>query len=306
MKFINLKTRAEEAFISSPSVLCLGNFDGVHVGHRQLVATVVARCQFLKAYIPNILSGAWFFDRGSYKSCEDVYTTEEKLDAFASLGLDYAIIADFDEMKTLSPEIFVNEILVEECKCVHAVCGENFRFGRYASGDSNKLISLMNGNTTVVPLYSEDGRIVSSTLIRKLLEVGDIKRANALLSSHYSITEPVIHGKALGRRIGIPTINQDIQSKELILKSGIYGTVCTIDNQRYYGVTNVGVRPTVESTEVKNIETFILDFDRDCYGKPIKVEFIFRVRDEMRFESIDELKEQIQKDVLTVKSYFNI
>lgn len=306
MKFINLKTRAEEAIISCPSVLCLGNFDGVHIGHRQLVASVQSRCKLLKAYFPTVVSGAWLFDSTDYKSCEEIYTMAEKLNVFASLGLDYAIIADFDEMRSMPPNVFVKEVLVEECKCVHAVCGENFRFGSHAAGDSELLVNLMNGNATVVPLCSESGDIVSSTLIRRLLERGDVERANLLLSEHYSITERVIHGKALGRRIGIPTINQIATGKELILKNGIYATLCTVDDRKYYGVTNIGFRPTVESTELKNVETFIIDFDGDCYDKPVRVEFLFRIRDEMRFDSIDELCDRINKDILTVKDHFNI
>lgn len=299
-----MKTKAEEALLSRPSVLCIGNFDGVHLGHRQLVASVLDKYQKLKNEYTDLVSGAWFFDSNFYKSTVEIYSIDEKLDAFASLGLDYAIIADFDEMKSLVPTAFVNDILKHECKCVHAVCGENFRFGAKASGDSNSLIELMNGAATVVPLLSFEDYIVSSTYIRALLAAGNISLANNLLGSNYSISEIVVHGKALGRKLGIPTINQNIQNKNLILKNGIYSTVCTVDGVEYYGVTNVGVRPTVEKTDRKNIETFLIDFDGNCYGKQVKVEFISRVRDEMKFETVDALKSQIQKDIDFTKKYF--
>ena len=122
--------------------------------------------------------------------------------------------------------------------------------------------------------------------------------------SKNSGSEMVVHGKKLGRKIGIPTINQNIKSKNLILKSGIYSTICTIDNQTYYGVTNVGTRPTVDNNGCKNIETYIIDFDDDCYNKNVKLEFVYRIRDEIKFESIDELKSQIQQDILTTKRFF--
>ena len=306
MRFIDLKTRVEATFISSPTVLCIGDFDGVHLGHRQLVASVLQQINVLKNEHPNVVSGAWFFDSNTYKAAREIYTIEEKLNVFASLGLDYAIIADFDEMKSLSPENFVYDVLQSKCNCIHAVCGENFRFGAKAAGDSNSLKSMMNGNATIVPLMSVDGdKVISSTYIRELLAEGNIKAANSLLGENYTVYETVIHGKALGRTLGIPTINQNIQGKQFILKNGIYSTICTVDGKKYFGVTNVGVRPTVDDNGHKNMETYIIDFDGDCYDKMVKVEFVHRVRDEMKFDSLDALKTQIQKDINATIHYFN-
>ena len=312
MKYINLKTMEQEASIPSSSILCLGNFDGVHIGHRQLVASVLDTYSIVKMNNASLISGAWFFDSSSYKSADEIYTLEEKLNIFSKLGLDYAIVADFEEMKSLSPEEFVNEVLIKDCRCIHAVCGENFRFGTRASGDSNTLIRFMNGNATVVPLLSTaDGLndnkdiVVSSTYIRSLLSAGNIKKANELLGENYSIFERVLHGKALGRTIGIPTINQTPGRKNVILKNGIYATKCTVDNVTYMGVTNVGIRPTVDENGAKNIETYIIDFDGDCYDKYVKTEFISRIRDEKKFESIEALKSQIQNDIKSTIELLN-
>ncbi len=306
MRFIDLKTRVETAFISFPTVLCIGDFDGVHLGHRQLVASVLNQMQKEKQEHPNVVSGAWFFDSNTYKAAREIYTIEEKLNVFASLGLDYAIIADFDEMKSLSPESFVYDVLQSKCNCIHAVCGENFRFGSKASGDSNALKNMMNGNATVVPLLSVDGdKIISSTYIRELLAEGNIKKANSLLGENYTVYETVIHGKALGRTLGIPTINQNVQGKQFILKNGIYSTICTVEGKKYFGVTNVGVRPTVDDDGHKNMETYIIDYEGNCYDKRVKVEFVHRVRDEMKFDSLDALKTQIQKDINATIHYFN-
>ena len=311
MRFINLKTRVEESSISFPTVLCIGNFDGVHLGHRQLVNAVLEKYGLLKKVYPNLTCGAWFFDSNFYKNTAEIYTLDEKLDVFASLGLEYAIIADFNDMKSLSPEEFVSSVLQDSCKCIHAICGENFRFGSKASGNSSSLASLMSGNATIIPLMSvqesnasENDIVVSSTYIRSLLTEGHICRANHLLGRNYSIVEPVIHGKALGRTLGIPTINQNINSKNLILKNGIYATYCSVNGRKYLGVTNVGIRPTVEDNGHKNIETHIIDFDGDCYDQYVKVEFVARIRDEMKFNSVDDLKAQIQSDIQKTKDIF--
>jgi riboflavin kinase/FMN adenylyltransferase len=292
--------------MSSPTVLCIGDFDGVHLGHRQLVASVLQQTNKLKNEHSSVVSGAWFFDSNTYKAAREIYTIEEKLNVFSSLGLDYAIIADFDEMKSLSPESFVNDVLQNQCKCIHVVCGENFRFGAKAAGDSNSLKNMMGGNATIVPLMSVDGdKIISSTYIRELLADGNIKKANSLLGENYTVYETVIHGKALGRTLGIPTINQNIQGKQFILKNGIYSTICTVEGKKYFGVTNVGVRPTVDDDGHKNMETYIIDFNGNCYDKMVKVEFVHRVRDEMKFDSLDALKFQIQKDINETIYYFN-
>ena len=306
MRFINLKTKAEVCSISQPTILCIGNFDGVHLGHRQLVDAVLDKHIAFKKAHPCVASGAWFFDSNFYKNTDEIYSLNEKLDVFASLGLDYAIIADFEEMKSLSPTDFVYQILQEQCKCIHAVCGENFRFGAKAMGDSNALFELMNGNATIISLLTKDNTVISSTYIRSLLACGDIEQVNILLANNYSITETVVYGKQLGRTLGLPTVNQNINSKKLILKNGIYATICIIDDKQYYGVTNIGTRPTVDNNDQKNIETHIIDFHDDCYGKEVKVEFVARLRDEIKFNNIDDLKHQIQQDIASTKQFFKI
>lgn len=305
MKYINLKTGKEESFPARPSVLCIGNFDGVHLGHRQLVCQVKERYEALRAGIPDLSCGAWFFTCAAYKRADDIFTTSEKLEIFASLGLDYAIAADFSEVASLSPEQFVSEILKNKCGCVHAVCGENFRFGAGAAGDSSLLCTLMSGEATVVPLLSVDGETVSSTYIRRLLSEGNIEHANRLLGSNYSVSEPVVHGKALGRAIGFPTINQSANSKKILLKSGIYASICTVDGKKYIGATNWGLRPTVESSGIMNLETTLADYSGDCYGKEVKTEFVARIRDEEKFDNIELLRERIAEDLAAAKKYID-
>ena len=306
MKLINLKDKKQESEIPSPFVLCLGNFDGVHLGHRQLIKETVRVCEAIKKSDPNVACGAWLFDNNFYKSAPQIFSTEQKLEAFARLGLEFAFIADFDEMKGLSPDEFVRRILKDSCHCIHAVCGENFRFGAKASADASSLVSLMGGNATVVPLFSQDGKVVSSTLIRAFLENGEIEKANVLLGESFHVCQPVVHGKELGRTIGAPTINQIPTHEPFVLSDGIYATKTVINEKSYPSVTNVGVRPTVENTCAKNIETHVIGFSGDCYGENIRVEFYSRLRDEIRFSSVEELKEQIAKDIKAILEYFNL
>lgn len=306
MKFIDLRTGLEVPYIPHPTVLCIGDFDGVHIGHRQLVDTVLQKKNELEGSFDELRTGAWFFDSNLYKTQDEIYSIGEKLDVFAALGLQYAIIADFNEMKSLSPSDFVIDVLQGGCNCVHAVCGENFRFGSKASGDAAMLKNLMQDNATVVPLLKTEQTVVSSTYIRSLLSEGNIEKVNELLETRYAITETVVHGKELGRKLGIPTINQNVNYKKLILKNGIYATICTVDDKQYYGVTNIGVRPTVENTESQNVETFLINYDGDCYDKNVKVEFCNKLRDEMKFENVDALKAQILRDIEATKKYFNV
>lgn len=292
MKFINLSSLCEEEAVLTASVLCLGNFDGVHLGHRQLIKTAL---QYKRAH-PSVLCGAWLFSDLAGKSAPAIFSTEQKLRELASLGLDCAFIADFNEVKDLSPADFVNDILKAQCRCVHAVCGENFRFGKGASASAEQLLSLMDGNASVVPLFKIEQNTVSSTAIRAFLQAGDVGSASAYLGRDYSLSLPVVHGKELGRSLGFPTINQDAPVG-FILKRGVYATLCEIDGVEYPGVTNVGVRPTVDSVERENIETHAIGFSGDCYGKTVKVSFVARIRDEMRFDSLGALCEQIFKDM---------
>ncbi len=299
MRFFDLKAGTSVPAIPSPSLLCVGNFDGVHLGHRQLVARTLAELDFRRSAFPSedTVGGVWLFESPSYKTSDVLCTLEEKLEIFASLGLEYAAVAEFSEMRELSPEAFVRDILRGECRCVGAVCGENFRFGKNAAGDAARLCELMDDAATVVPLLSFGGETVSSSRIRDLLLCGDIARANELLGGRYSICEPVLHGKELGRTLGIPTINQRPTAKRLLLSDGVYSTLCTLDGKEYLGVTDVGVRPTTDRDGEKSAETFLIDYSGDCYGKSVRVEFLERIRDEKKFSDLDELAAQIRCDI---------
>lgn len=303
IKYISFQTE-HSSMISEANILCLGNFDGVHYAHRTLLREA-RKLQSEK--IPYARCGVFCFaepsaDFLSSNPPKHLTTTEEKLRRFADEGMDFAFVADFAELKDLSPEEFVNDILIGQCGCEAALCGYNYRFGKGGKGTYRTLQELLAPKTViaVAPIY-KDGDTVSSTRIRGLLNQGKIKEANNLLTIPYSITAPVTHGKGLGHRLGTPTFNQLPPDKILIPARGVYLTQCIIENSTYFGLTNIGIRPTVDTNALVNLETHLFDFSGDLYQKELTVEFLDYIRPEQQFDSIEALQNQIQKDVEAAK-----
>ncbi len=305
---IDLKTMAVSA-LPHASVLCLGNFDGIHLGHRRLVDVVLRTKESLAVHGTKVAAGVWFFRTAPSEfltgRCQPkIMSEQEKLRSFSDLGLDYAFLADFEELHTLSPEEFVKTVLQKECRCLFAVCGFNYRFAYKGTGDADTLVRLMDGQAHVVECLSLDGDIVSSTRIRALLTNGDVAAAARLLGSPYTLTAPVIHGKRLGRTLGVPTVNQHFPESAVLPKNGIYITSTELDGKSYPSVSNIGIRPSVEITDKVNCETHILGFDGDLYGKTLTVSFRERLRDELTFSSLEALTRQIQEDIQKTEDYY--
>lgn len=307
VKYISLQTNKSSS-ISEANILCLGNFDGVHFAHRTLLREAK---KLLAEKLPNALCGVFCFEKPSidYFSPDPpkhLTTLEQKLQYFSDEGMDFAIIADFGTLKDLSPEEFVNAVLIEQCACKVAVCGYNYHFGKGGIGTYQTLQQLLSPDCViaVAPIY-KDGDTVSSTRIRELLKEGKIKEATALLTIPFSITAPVEHGKGLGRHLGTPTLNQIPPKEMLIPAHGVYLTRCKIDDKHFYGLTNVGIRPTVDIDASPNLETHLFEFDGDLYEKELTVEFLDFIRPEQRFESTEALQKQIQQDIIVAKDRLN-
>lgn len=308
MTVIDLHTRKE---ISAPaqSVLCLGNFDGVHLGHRALVYETIAQKRRLSTVYPQIKSGAWFFRRAPYdiitrNTTPKLTDLSQKLDLFAELGLDLAFIFEYEEVGDNSPEKFVNDVLKKDCGCVFAICGYNFKFGKGAKGDTLTLTKLMDGNASIVNKISVDGKNVSSSDIRRLIADGNIEGANLLLGHNFGLHGEIIHGKKLGRTLGIPTVNQSFDRSAALPKNGIYVSQTFVGDAWLPSVSNIGIRPSVEKNGEVNCETYILDFTGDLYGKDLKIELLSRLRDEIKFDGVESLKAQINKDIEQTRLYF--
>ena len=292
------------------TVLALGNFDGVHIGHRELLRETVQKATELGAF-----PGVWLFRSPPTDFLKDpppphLSTLADKLGIFRGLGIRYAFIEDFEAVGSFSPEAFAKDILQIGCHARHAVCGFNYSFGYRGSGTPACLMELFDGAVSEIPPVTKDGYPVSSTRIRALLIEGEVEKAGELLGRPYSFTAPVLHGKALGRTMGFPTINQNFPPRAVIPKSGIYAVTVRIPEEgemiTRYGVANVGSRPTVETTNSINCETYILDFDGDLYGKEVETAFAVRLRDERKMSGIGELRLTIQNDADTARRVFGL
>ena len=304
---IDLKTGTETKLNNEQTLSCaVGNFDGVHIGHQKLLNEAKNLCGADK-------SAAWTFKLHPRicmgdSSAKRLTSVDQKLEQFALAGLDYAILEDFLSIRNLSPVDFVQKMLYQEYHVRHGVCGYNFRFGKNASGtetDFKQYFEELGASATIVdPVILYDGTVVSSSAIRKFIEEGNIKEANRFLGHPFSIKLPVTEGRKLGRKIGIPTINQVFPEYYAIPRHGVYVCSCKVEGKMHLGVSNVGIRPTIDpSTTVVNCETHIIDYSGWLYGKIVDVQFHDFLRPETRFSSIDELVSQIHKDIETARTY---
>ncbi len=308
MKIIDLKEGKEVHNTDAPLCLALGNFDGVHRGHRALIKMAVeeGRKNGLK-------TGIWTFaDHPMNTLCASrvsyLTSNREKNEIFAESGLDYVIYEEFSAVRDMAPQEFAKKILVEGLDCRIAVCGFNFRFGRRGLGDAEclqRLMTDMGRRAITLPPVTVNGKAVSSTAIRQLIEEGDTEGAAELLGRPYSVTLPVIYGKQLGRTLGLPTINQRLEGDRVTPKKGVYVSVCHIDGKRLPAVSNIGCRPTVnDNGNDVNCETHIIGYEGSLYGQCVKVSFYSKLRDEVRFCGVEELKKAVENDVLAAEKYF--
>ena len=287
----------------SESVVTIGKFDGLHKGHDALIEKAVNSSK--KIHTKSIVftfenNPANYFKNNSIKN---IIYDKYKMKKLESLGIDMVINIPFDEeMTKISADDFAKKILKEKLGAKKVIIGYDFTFARNKEGDA-KLLKILGDKygfdvEIVSPIKINNIR-VSSTYIRKLLYDGNIKLVKEYLGHNYFLEGKVIKCKQLGRTIGFPTANIKIDKDMLIPKGGIYATKVYIDKEIYFGATNIGYNPTVNGKDL-SIETNILDFNKDIYGKNIKVEFLERIRDEKKFNSLEELKSQLEKDTTFV------
>ena len=316
LTLIDLHKGIEIPVSDSPhTVLALGNFDGVHLGHRALLQEAVKIAQARSTSDSPVYPGVWLFrtppsDFLKNPPIPHISTLQDKLDQFRAYGIRYAFLGDFEEIGAYSPEAFAKDILIKDCRCVHAICGFNYSFGHRGSGTPAQLSEYFSKNTSVIPPFSLGGSPVSSTRIRALIQSGNVSDAEKLLGRPFSITAPVLHGKALGRTIDFPTLNQNFPNNHIIPKNGIYAVTVRFPWEASgairYGIANVGVRPTVETSDRINCETFILDYSGDLYGRDVEISFAAYLRSEEKFDSLDALKKAIKNDEQNARQLFGI
>ena len=293
------------------SVLALGTFDGVHIAHKRLIDEAVR----LKSALSADGVGAWCFEKSPASLIKgiDILTLTEKEDKIRLLleaGADFVVCAKFEDFRTMSAEDFINEVIIKALGCVGTVCGYDHRFGHMGRGNSTLLESIFGKeNTITVPKVTLDGEEVSSTAIREHIKAGEIEIANKMLSRPISFSSPVLSGKRLGRRLGFPTANQPIPNGLSAIKYGVYATRCIFDDgQSFIGVSNIGIRPSIESGDdhVLNAETYIIGYDQgELYGRTLTLELCSYLRGEMKFSSLDELGAAIEQDKNSCIEFFD-
>lgn len=283
------------------TAITIGTFDGVHIGHRKILERLIKSCA--QSELKSTVLTFFPHPRMVLQKDTDIKllnTVTEKVNILKELGLDQLIVHPFTkEFSRLSATEFVRDILVNSLKTKKIIIGYDHRFGRNRTANINDLRAFGNALDFEVEEISAqeiNDVSVSSTKIRKALETGDILRANKYLGYSYMLTGVVKKGKGLGRQLGFPTANIFIEeSYKLIPKNGVYVIKSIFSNKVVYGMMNIGYNPTVSGTE-KSIEVHYLDFDKDLYETTVQVDILKRIRDEHKFDSVDALKIQLQKD----------
>ena len=300
-----------------PTAITIGTFDGVHIGHRKILEKLIKNAKSL-----NLKSTVLTFfphPRMVLQKDADIKllnTIDEKVKILGELGLDYLIIHPFTkEFSRLSATEFVRDILVNSLKTRKIIIGYDHRFGRNRDANISDLIafgSTLDFQVEEIPAQEINDVSVSSTKIRKALEEGDLETANKYLGYPYMLTGVVMKGKGLGRQLNFPTANLFIEeSYKLIPKNGVYVVQAQINNETVSGMMNIGYNPTVTGTEnlplgrKESIEIHFFNFDQDLYDQEIQVDILIRIRDEQKFESVEALKNQLEKDKETSRTILN-
>lgn len=292
-------------FPKEASVVAVGAFDGFHAGHQRIIQELAARGR--RGSLATVI---YTFRRNPKLTTRGIQgllsTNSERVDYASRAGLDAIVLEDFStRFQGMSPEEFVAEILIRRLNAKTVVVGQDFHFGRGRSGD----ISMMERDLreagcrlVIVAPVLVDGETCSSSVIRAAVVAGDVRHASRLLGRPYSIEGVIVTGNRIGGRLGFPTANVEVPDPvKLLPGNGVYAVRATIDGEQVDGVCNIGVRPTIVAASRRTVEVHLLDFRRQVYGHLVSVEFVARVRDEVRFGSPAALVKQIQHDVVAAR-----
>ncbi|HMV42416.1 MAG TPA: bifunctional riboflavin kinase/FAD synthetase [Leptospiraceae bacterium] len=294
-----------EGNVPNGSVITLGNFDGIHIGHLSLIKRVKEVSKAKK--LPSIL--VTYFPNpaivlGKKKNLKSIYTEEIKRELIESFSLDMLLTIPFThEFSTMHAYEFTKNILVDKLKPHHIIIGFNHFFGKDRQGDFAFLQSHAEEFDYSVEKIDQvyfNGEPVSSSNIRTYIQNGDIAKANSVLTRPVMIRGKVVKGFQRGRQIGFPTANIQLAGESLIPPDGVYSVFVVINQKKYKAMLNIGKNPTFENQD-QSIEAHIFDFNEEIYGQTIDCHFIDRIRDEIKFSGIDALKEQLQKDAIAAK-----
>ena len=302
MEILDLIEYKEERFNTA---IALGNFDGLHLGHQKLINSMVIKSRKLGVK-PSLLLFKNHTKTTIDKNRPKIITNnEQKFRLAKNLGIEIIYLLDFDEkLMRLSGEEFIRNIILEKMNGKLLTVGFDYRFGYKASGDANYLVELgekYDFDVIVVePVYIENN-VVSSSNIRELISIGKIEETRKKLGRPYSFIGKVVPGSNRGNKLGFPTANIELIDNYVVPKTGVYITNTIIDNNRYISATNIGYNPTFNENILK-IETHILNFDGNIYGKILEIEFLEFIRDDIKFDNTNDLIEQMRLDIDLIKN----
>lgn len=286
------------------SSVALGNFDGLHAGHRKVLSLCLAGAS--RGLVPTVLT--FTYAHGGNPDGE-LLPLDRKIELLGELGVRQLYLFEFDTVRGLSPEEFVDGILIGVCRAEEACCGFNFTFGRggtAGSGELTRLLAARGRKTRVAGPVLSGGAPVSSTRIRELIASGGVDEAAALLGGPFGFRSPVLHGRRLGRELGTPTVNQAVPEHSVKPRFGVYASLVRLAGETLVGVTNVGVKPTVGSDRVL-AETWMPEYrGPELYGETVRVDLMKFLRPEQRFSGVSELRDQIRRDGAAAAEYFRI
>lgn len=300
MEIIDIKNESPK----KSTALALGNFDGLHRGHMALINKSISLAT------DNKLSGVLLFKSHTRNKEENSFlmSLDDKLEILSSLGLDLALLVDFDDkFKHLGPQDFIKKILIDKCLAKDLVVGNDYHFAYKAQGNSKALIDYgktYGFKTHLVEDVIVDEKLVSSTLIKEYLLEGNLEKANEALGRNYSIKGKVIKGFGRGKDLGYPTANLDLSYSYLIPSDGVYHTLVKYEGKIYNSMTSIGTNPTFDKIKGSTIEVFIDEFDRDIYDQELELIFLRYLRPMIKFKSLEELIGQLDKDYRSIKSHY--
>lgn len=300
-------TRLSEIDVDRDNAVSIGTFDGLHLGHAAVLGDMIEY-----ARINDLGSLAYTFSNNPLdfilkRDCVSlILGSEEKKLVFEELGTDCLVSVPFDdEQMNMTADYFVEEVVIEKLRARAVFVGHDFSFGKGGTEGALELRERCKKHGVEVFIHEpvmHDGLRISSTQIRRLLAEGDLVGARELLGRDYFVIGNVVRGLSIGKSMGIPTINFRVD--EIILKTGVYVTRSVVDGVSYQSVTNIGVKPTVTDVGDMYVETHLIDFEGDLYGREVRVDFLKRLRDEKKFENREELTAAIEENIEDSRRYF--
>lgn len=292
---------------SMKSAVAIGKFDGIHIGHQALLQCIINKKKDgMRAVVFTFSPSPEEFFRGQMLPVID--TVEEKRDNFEKMGVDVLIEYPLTkESAAISPQSFMEDILYKGLNAGYVVSGKDLSFGNKGAGNADMLQKFADENGFIYEMIDKvclDGHEVSSTSVREAILTGDMELVSRMLGRRYRIGGEVVHGRALGRTIQMPTINIIPAKEKLLPPCGVFATITIVDGKEYPGVTNIGIKPTVSDENRVGVETHLFDFDKDVYGKNVVTELVNFIRPEKKFASVEDMLTAIKGDCAYAKTLF--